>query len=72
MLVRGKSCRKVTSTYVSLCVHAYVVYVHMQLDIAWEGMGSSRVKEVSETNRTVREIYLEGGLDKERENDRDS
>lgn len=61
-----------TSTYVSLCVHAYVVYVHMQLDIAWEGMGSSRVKEVSETNRTVREIYLEGGLDKERENDRDS
>lgn len=72
MLVRGKSCRKVTITYVSLCVHAYVVYVHMQLDIAWEGMGSSRVKEVSETNRTVREIYLEGGLDKERENDRDS
>lgn len=30
------------------------------------------MREVSERNRRVRELYLEGGLDKETEDDRDS
>lgn len=40
--------------------------------IAWGGMRSNRVRDVSGRNRRVRAIYLEGGLDKERKNDRDS
>lgn len=71
MLVRGKSSRIVDKDFCfSVCT--YVVYVHTQLcGYSMEKDGKQQ-SERGERNRRVREIYLEGGLDKERENDRDS
>lgn len=70
VLVRGKSCRKVDkdfcfSVYMcSVCPHTVVWIQH--------GRDEKQQSERGERNRRVREIYLERGLEKERENDRDS